>query len=32
MTLEGAAQGKCFSTLVVGTSRVLDFNIDLCAI
>ena len=25
-----SAEGKCISTLVVGTSRVLDFNIDLC--
>ncbi len=27
-----AAEGKCFNTLIVGTSRVLDFNIDLCAL
>jgi hypothetical protein len=27
-----AAEGKCIKTLIVGTSRVLDFNIDLCAL
>jgi hypothetical protein len=26
----GAAEGKCLKTLIVGVSRVLDLNIDLC--
>ena len=27
-----AAEGRCIKTLIVGVSRVLDFNIDLCAL
>jgi hypothetical protein len=27
-----AAEGMCLKKLIVGTSRVLDFNVDLCAL